>query len=197
MSNKKRPDSPQPSMAGISRRKLITSLGLAGAALAAGGMYANALGDPITELPGSRGNGSGVAGRLHRRSGAGLLTELANADTIDDLRDLSGMSDGDTAVITSTGRAGFFRWSSADLSANVAADPQSGLYVAPAGQTGNLGAWIRIIENGTLLPQYFGFQEGMNASNLAALQAAMNAAAAIGAELFVPAGTYYGNLETR
>lgn len=198
MSNKKQPDSPLQSVTGISRRKLIASLGLAGAALATGGISANALGDPKADLPVGKSEGfPGEAGRLRRRSGARFLTETANVDTIDDLRDLSGMSDGDIAILASTGRAGLFRWSSADRSAEVAADNQSGMYVAPAGQTGNNGAWVRIIEDGTLLPQYFGFQEGMGASNLVALQAAMNTAAAIGAELFVPAGTYYGNLETR
>lgn len=42
------------------------------------------------------------------------------------------------------GRSGLFYFSSADLSAEVAADPLQGIYVAPAGDlTGASGAWVR------------------------------------------------------
>lgn len=174
---------------------------MAGAALAAGSMLQGTSSVYGKENPSVTGSvydkhpGNGV--NMRRINGLSALTGLVTVDTIDDLRDLIGMSDGDSAIMTTTGRAGLFRWSSGDQSAEVAADTQSGIYVAPTGHNGTVGAWIRVINDGIILPQYFGFQEGMGPSNLKALQGAMNAASAMGAELFVPAGTYYGNLTTQ
>ncbi|TMV48572.1 hypothetical protein FE783_16040 [Paenibacillus mesophilus] len=185
----------------VSRRKLLTAFGMAGAALAAGSVLKGTLsvyGNEKTTVTGSvydQYSGNGM--NMRRSSGLRALTGLATVDTIDDLRDLTGMNNGDAAIITATGRAGLFRWDSGDRSSEAAADTQSGIYVAPTGQNGTGGAWIRVIDDGVILPQYFGFQEGMGTSNLAALQGAMNAAAVMGAELFVPAGTYYGNLTTQ
>lgn len=177
----------------VSRRKLLAAFGMAGAALAAGSVLNE------SAIVNGKGKAKGKGEPTVTESVYGLsgLTSLVAVETIDDLRTLTGMSNADAAVITTTGRAGLFRWDSGDRSSEVAADPQSGIYVAPAGQNGTGGAWVRIMEDGTLLPQYFGFEEGMGASNLVALQGAMNAAASIGAELFVPAGTYYGNLTTQ
>jgi hypothetical protein len=41
------------------------------------------------------------------------------------------------------GGHGWFRWDASDLSAEVAADTLSGIYAAPTGQDGSLGAWVR------------------------------------------------------
>lgn len=176
----------------------MTAFGMAGAAFAAGSMLhgtSTVYGKEKVSVKGSVYDNHPGNGLIS--NGLSSSTGPVTVDTIDDLRALTGMNNGDAAIITTTGRAGLFRWDSGDRSSDVAADTESGIYVAPTGQNGTGGAWIRLIDNGIILPQYFGFQEGMGASNLNALQGAMIAASATGAELFVPAGTYYGNLTTQ
>ena len=64
--------------------------------------------------------------------------------TIDDLRSVNGMQDGQATEIVSTGRSGLFRWQAGDLSDECAADPMMGIYVPPVGQSGAQGAWVRV-----------------------------------------------------
>jgi hypothetical protein len=53
-------------------------------------------------------------------------------------------SAGDVAVLAEGGRGGVFIWMTGDQSANVTADPQQGIYVAPStATTGASGAWVR------------------------------------------------------
>ena len=66
------------------------------------------------------------------------------------------LTDGDGARITTTGRAGDFYWDSSGLSAEVTADTQEGVYVAPDGQDGSNGAWRRDLSAGYVAPEMFG-----------------------------------------
>ncbi|MBD2864398.1 hypothetical protein [Paenibacillus oceani] len=156
MSTNGQQDSTPTSAAKMSRRKLIASIGLTGMALATGGNVTQALGDPPQGSPGGTNNGvSGKGGTMRKRNGNRFLTATVTADTIDDLRDLAGVSDGDTVMITSGGRAGLFRWDSGDRSADCANDPLMGMYVPLNGNNGSGGAFIRILDS-EITPQMFG-----------------------------------------
>lgn len=103
------------------------------------------------------------------RNDAGSATEIdsyPNADAVEQrvrfvpdiaaLRALTGVQDGQAVRIAQTGRAGDFYFDAGDLSAEVTADPQSGIYVAPdSDATGASGAWARKFD-GPLVPEWFG-----------------------------------------
>lgn len=99
--------------------------------------------------------------------------------TIDDLRAVNGMQDGQAVEIVSTGRAGLFRWQAGDLSAECAADPMSGIYVAPTGQDGSAGAWVRTYSpiEGIRISWYGAVSDSGTTDNAVAIQAAYRAAA--------------------
>lgn len=66
------------------------------------------------------------------------------------------LTDARVVYLTETGRAGYFKFSVANLSAEVAADTQNGVYVPPnADTTGASGAWVRMF-NGALHIDWFG-----------------------------------------
>ncbi|HEX5257588.1 MAG TPA: hypothetical protein VFW35_02270 [Sphingomicrobium sp.] len=103
-----------------------------------------------------------------------------------------------SAYLEETGREGTFVWSSANNSANVTADPQQGIYVAPASDpTGASGAWVRKF-SGALDIRWFGgagdaFAPGTGTSNTAALNGALAVGALLpGCEILFPitAGHY-------
>lgn len=70
-------------------------------------------------------------------------TEGAVAASRTELATLSGVA-GASAILTESGREGQFAWSAANNSANVTADGNQGVYVAPVTDvTGASGAWVR------------------------------------------------------
>ncbi len=75
------------------------------------------------------------------------LLEL-QAVSIDALQAITERSEGRQASLSQAGRAGLFGWSGADLSSMVAIDAQKGIYIAPAGQNGSQGAWVRVVNPG-------------------------------------------------
>lgn len=80
------------------------------------------------------------------------------------LTDLRGMKGPDQQAVYLEGRSrredggqGMFRWDDSDLSTKVAADTQSGVYVAPdSDATGASGAWVRQVENDIVSVSAFG-----------------------------------------
>lgn len=85
-------------------------------------------------------------------------TALAALDTTKDT----------VAWLKEAGREGSFQWSAANLSALVTADPQQGLYVAPASApTGAAGAWVRQFD-GPTDPRWFGAIGDNSADNATA-----------------------------
>jgi hypothetical protein len=65
------------------------------------------------------------------------------------LASISGQTNDETAYLSEEGRAGVFKWTSEDQSAQVFADQDQALYVAPASQPdGSAGAWHRIFADG-------------------------------------------------
>lgn len=83
---------------------------------------------------------------------AGIIAAVAerggvlSMSTIDAMSALPSPTDGLAVQVTTTGRAGLFRWQSGDLSAEVAADPERLIYVpAEDDLTGSIGAWVRSV----------------------------------------------------
>jgi hypothetical protein len=66
---------------------------------------------------------------------------------------------GQVAVLTEAGRQGRFKFSTANLSASVTADPYQGLYVAPSSATtGASGAWVRDVADNIYHTEWWGMQ---------------------------------------
>lgn len=59
------------------------------------------------------------------------------------------------AILTGTS-GGRFVWDSSNLSAQVTADPQQGLYIPPTGGNGSTGAWVRQFDGTALMVPWFG-----------------------------------------
>lgn len=75
------------------------------------------------------------------------------------LETFTGMAAGQVALLGEPGREGIFIFNSSNLSAEIAADPQQGIYVAPTTDTtGASGAWVRKFE-GPVNPAWFGLAE--------------------------------------
>lgn len=61
---------------------------------------------------------------------------------------IASPANGQLAYLAEAGREGWFKFSTADNSANVTADPYQGLYVPPSSDTdGSSGAWVRIVRD--------------------------------------------------
>lgn len=94
---------------------------------------------------------------------------------------------------------GIFRFSTADLSTEVAADEvtasqgNGGVYIAPASdKTGASGAWVRMF-TGPVTPQMYGATGDGTTDDSAAITAAETAAQAAGTIVTFPPGTYAAN----
>lgn len=95
---------------------------------------------------------------LQAGSGQPIVAQLPlEAVTRTALKAITGQTLGRQAFLGEAGRAGVFRWDSANLSAAVTADPYEGLHIAPASDpTGASGAWVRIVEDGTYQARWWG-----------------------------------------
>lgn len=96
-----------------------------------------------------------------------LDQRIVYVNTIADLRALpvSELVVGQAAKITTTDRAGDFTWMAGDQSANVAGDPQEGIWVSLEGGNGSAGAWQRVFEDGVVKLVWWGMT-GDQTSNL-------------------------------
>lgn len=128
-------------------------------------------------------------------TGAQLLAAALNqreiwADSLPSLKglSLSGLVANQAARITTGVRAGSFTWKAGDQSANVAADPQEGMWVAPSSDlSGTSGAWERKYDR--LLPSYFGAYAGAP-NNYSALQSYLNYCVFTGSAIHLPKEEY-------
>jgi hypothetical protein len=99
---------------------------------------------------------------------------------------IPGPSTNQSAILTEPGRGGTFFFSTANLSAQVAADPAQGIYVAPSSDpTGASGAWVRIAD--TVSIKHFGAVGDGVTDDTAAIQAAIDANAG---DVLVPDGDF-------
>jgi len=103
-------------------------------------------------------------------SGAGFARYVATRTA---MAALSGATD-PVVFLEEAGRQGAFVWNGSNLSANVTADPQQGIYVAPASDTtGASGAWVRVYVN-DLTAEMFGAVGDGTTDDLAALTGLIN-----------------------
>jgi len=87
------------------------------------------------------------------------------------LADLRKISNNNPIYLAEEGRAGHFKWNGGNLSSEVAADTQSGIYVAPdVDPTGASGAWVRQYDGGLNI-EWFGAVSGTDSTT--AIQAAV------------------------
>ena len=99
------------------------------------------------------------------------------------------------------GGGGVFVWRSGDQSANITADPSSGVWAAPDSDSdGSSGAWMRlwdgISDGGGLNPKWFGAKGDDSTVDSTAFSATNAYAAAVGASIRIPPGTYIiGNFQ--
>lgn len=108
------------------------------------------------------------------------LTNLKNARQYQDA----------AAYLKEEGRAGAFKWDSSDLSTEVAADTQSGIYVAPTSDlTGASGAWVRQDVDYITLQMVGGVGDGAT-NNFAIAQPAFDLACYIGVPLVITSGEW-------
>lgn len=100
---------------------------------------------------------------------------------VDTRNDLEALPTSDQAVmLLEAGRQGVFVFDSSNLSAEVTADPEQGIYVAPAATpSGASGAWVRQF-TGSIPAKIFGVTGDGVTNDTAALQAALNYASFIG-----------------
>lgn len=90
------------------------------------------------------------------------------------------------------GTEGWFTWDPSDLSTEVAADTQAGIYVAPNSDlTGASGAWVRVRDSEDFNVRWFGADSTGATDATAAINAAIVALNAAGrGTLHLPRGTY-------
>jgi len=113
------------------------------------------------------------------------------------LRATTGVDNRSVSVTSRTtlgdGGGGVFFWNSSNLSTEVSADPQEGIYVAPtSGPTGASGAWVRLFD-GPVSVKWFGALGNDAADDTAAIQAALSfvASSITGVRsIWFPYGTY-------
>ncbi len=109
---------------------------------------------------------------------------VINMLSLQDLRDLAPVT-GMTVYLREDGRAGHFKWSSANHVAEVTADTKSGIYVAPASDlTGASGAWVRQYSGDANIKWFGAIGDGATDD-----LGAFNAAVAFG-DVYVPAGVF-------
>lgn len=103
--------------------------------------------------------------------GAGKVARaLRHINSLAELRGIAAKYDGEHVYLDGATGGGVFRWSAANLSAQVAADPVGALYVAPtAAPSGASGAWVRHWDKHRADPQWIGRDsstQGVNSTNI-------------------------------
>ncbi|RKN86306.1 right-handed parallel beta-helix repeat-containing protein [Paenibacillus ginsengarvi] len=159
----------------LSRRKLIASFGLIGATFATGGLM-RTYASPGNEEPTGRKDGDAeIRDGMDRKIPFVSPNNPYLVETIAQLRALSGMSSGNTAVLFTTGRAGLFRWTSLNKSGEVANDPQMGIYApSNADPTGSSGCWVRERSTNIIKPEWFGAIWDGTTDDTSSIQHAVN-----------------------
>jgi hypothetical protein len=126
--------------------------------------------------------------------GLNTVANLPNGATVVNrtaLASITNVTNGQSAILSESGREGTFVFSTDDLSAEVAADPLQGIYVPPSSDTtGASGAWVRKFD-GAVQVNWFGAKGDGATDDRAAIQAAINhVSSAGGGTVLFPAGTH-------
>ncbi len=124
-----------------------------------------------------------------------LLFDLPDYDGVIPYADIAALRDApigtdSVAYLSQDGRSGHFKWSSANHAADVTADTQSGIYVAPGSDlTGASGAWVRQHE-GAVNVRWFGAVGDDIFNDAIPFQSAFDFAFDNGKSVFIPVGDY-------
>lgn len=96
------------------------------------------------------------------------------------------------AFLKEDGREGWFEWNSANLSGQVTADPQQGVYVPPASApSGASGAWVRVILTSSVWVTWFGATGDGTTDDTAAVHAAITFGKTYSKAVYFPDGGTY------
>ncbi len=136
---------------------------------------------------------SAAASAQSASESAALSSErVAFRATIDALADFptENLSGGEGALVTTTGRAGEFTWTTGDQSSNVAMDAAKGVWVPPSSDTtGASGAWQRNYSK--LTAEFFGAVRNDGSDSAPYIQAGLDYLHGNGGgELHLNPGTY-------
>lgn len=113
------------------------------------------------------------------------VNSVYDTASITTLAAITGMSAADRARVKYRAASddmggGDFRWDSSDLSTEVTADAEEGIYVAPdSDATGASGAWVRVIDD-VITPHMFGAVGDGSNDDITAIQAAIDYVTGLG-----------------
>lgn len=89
------------------------------------------------------------------------------------LKAATGQAAGNAILLTEGGREGQFIWRAGDYSAQIAADPQEGVFIKANGVAASVGAWVREYK-GPLQAEWFGAKAASGYDNTPALAGAIS-----------------------
>jgi hypothetical protein len=152
--------------------------------LLAGGVISR---DPIS---GTKTNFSTGTKSIALIAAADWFTSVDAASGVPSRDMLAALAERDrAALLTEPGREGQFVFDPSDLSAEVANDPNQGVYVPPAADpTGASGAWVRKFD-GALNVKWFGAIGDGVTDCYAAIQGALDLCANSGGSIYIPGTT--------
>lgn len=136
---------------------------------------------------------SSNSGKSLVTNGTSAAWQVASITPVGTRTAMAGLNTALTLVyLSEAGRVGVFIWSSSNLSTQVTADPQQGIYVPPTTDTtGASGAWTRIFFDGALYVNWFGADSSGVADSTTAIQAAITfTGKQASGKVCFPPGTY-------
>ncbi|WP_202916163.1 glycosyl hydrolase family 28-related protein [Paenibacillus mesophilus] len=158
----------------ISRRKMLAAIGTAGVAFAAGGLLQASASGPGRHL--------GVNDSVYGPGNPGPDEWCAQCASMAELRAMTTAPDADLYYLTDPGKEGYFRYDPADA---LTSDNTGTILVSLYG-----ARFKRMQVNGVFPVNWFGASGDGIQDDTAAIQKAINAAAEVGGEAFLPPGTY-------
>ncbi|RKN82004.1 NosD domain-containing protein [Paenibacillus ginsengarvi] len=159
---------------GISRRKMLAALGAAGAVFAAGGL--------LQASASGRGPHQGVSGSVYGPDDPQPGACCIRCATMAELRAMTTVPSAELIYLTDSGKEGYFAYDPADTASP---DNTGTTLVSSTG-----ARFKRLQVNGVYLVNWFGAAGDGIQDDTAALQGAIQAAAATGGQVFLPPGTY-------
>ncbi|WP_193556270.1 right-handed parallel beta-helix repeat-containing protein [Paenibacillus ginsengarvi] len=121
----------------LTRRAMLSSLGIAGAAMAAVSVVGGTLGTTFAA-------GGSVSGDVYGGEGHGNAS-IRNVASRTALKALNTVAT-TLAFLGESGREGIFRWTAGDYSALIAADTAEGIFIKADAIAAATGAWVRIYD---------------------------------------------------
>lgn len=145
----------------------------------------SAAGDDLTVFRPTNGAAASGNGRwliIGSRGISTVATKAALKAKPANFADVVQVAGRDTA---GDGGGGTFIWNGANLSSQVSADTQEGVYIPKTGADGSAGAWVRLLPDNELRPAMFG-AHASGSDESTALQAMISRAQALAAKCRLP-----------